>query len=211
MRRAPGSAGNAGSHGCDGRSGPQGTPGATGATGATGPQGTPGATGPQGIPGPQGVPGTPGSIGPQGIPGPQGVPGPAGPSGTKLLFFSKHFYDLSSSASNEYFSPVHIEEQNTENYEVVGVIPVACSMTTLAVKMSAVDSGVTVTFTLRTGATPAAMADTALSCALTNAATFCTDAASIALNAGDLFSFRVDWTAGSGGNEDTFLTNLICQ
>jgi hypothetical protein len=177
-----------------------------------GDEGDQGPQGDQGIQGPQGDPGVQGPPGAQGIQGPPGPPGPPGPGGSGgLNFYSKHFYDLNNIASDEYFSPIHIEEENTESYEVVGVAPKACTMTTLAVKVSQVDAGVTLTFTLRKGATPAAMADTALACDLTSAATFCTDTESIAMTAGELFGLRVNWTAGSLGGQDTFITNLICE
>jgi hypothetical protein len=84
-------------------------------------------------------------------------------------------------------------------------------MTTLAVKASQVDAGVTVTFMFRKGTNLATLGDTTLSCDLTSAATFCTSTDSIVMNAGDIFSFRVNWTVGSTGGADVFLTNLICE
>ena len=53
--------------------------------------------------------------------------------------------------------------------------------------------------------------DTTLGCNITLATTFCTDTDSIALNAGDLFSFKVVYNAGATGSDDVFYTDLICQ
>jgi hypothetical protein len=129
-----------------------------------------------------------------------------------MLIFSKHTYDLGGSASTVYFSPIHIEEQGTENWEVVGVMPVACTMSTMTIRVgSGMEGGVTATFTLRKGATLAAMADTALACGVTAAAPFCSDTAAVAMSAGDLISFRLNYNAGSTGGADVFLTNLICE
>jgi len=129
-----------------------------------------------------------------------------------MLIFSRHSYDLNGGASTTYFSPVHIEENNTEDYDVVGVIPVACTMTNLAVKVgTGMEAGVTATFTLRKGATLGTMADTTLGCAVTSVATFCTDTDTLSMSAGDLFSFKVTYGAGSTGGDNIFLTDLICQ
>ncbi len=129
-----------------------------------------------------------------------------------MLFFSKHDYDLSNGGGTVYFSPIHIEESNSENFEVVGFISTACTMTQLAIKVSTgMEAGVTTTFTLRKGTTIAGMADTALSCGVTSVATFCTDTDSVAMNAGDLFGLRLNYNAGSTGGADVFLTTLTCQ
>ena len=145
---------------------------------------------------------------PQGVQGPQG---PAGPAGGKLLFGSKHVYNLFPTAETVYFSPVHTEEDTSESFDVVGVAPVACTMTNLAVKVSLGHAGVTMTFTFRKGTTIANLTDTTLGCNITLATTFCTDTDSIALNAGDLFSFKVVYNAGATGSDDVFYTDLICQ
>jgi hypothetical protein len=86
-------------------------------------------------------------------------------------------------------------------------------MTTLAVKVGAnLDVDVAaVTFTLRTGATLAGMAATALSCAVSSVATFCTDTDSIAMNAGDLFTLRVTYDDGSNSGANVFINDLVCE
>jgi hypothetical protein len=85
-------------------------------------------------------------------------------------------------------------------------------MTNLAVKVSAgMEAGVTATFTFRKGASIASMADTTLGCAVTAATTFCTDTDSISMNAGDHFTLKAVYNAGSTGPDDTFITSLICN
>jgi hypothetical protein len=103
-----------------------------------------------------------------------------------MLFAAKHSYNLSSGAANDYFSPIHIDTTSIESYDVMGVIPVACTMTNMAVKASTgLEAGVTMTFTFRKGTSLGTMADTTLHCSVTSASTFCTDAKSISMNAGD--------------------------
>jgi hypothetical protein len=70
---------------------------------------------------------------------------------------------------------------------------------------------VTGTFTLRTGSSVATMADTAISCSVTNAVPTCTGTGSASLSATDLFGLRFDYTAGSTGSSDIFLISLTCQ
>jgi len=186
--------------------------GADGTNGTDGTDGTDGAEGPQGPAGAQGPAGPAGAQGPIGPQGPQGPEGPAGPAGSGMLFFSKHDYDLSNGGRTVYFSPIHIEESNSENFQVVGFIPAACTMSRLAIQVSTgMEAGVTTTFTLRKGTTVAGLADTALACGVTSVATFCTDTDSIAMNAGDLFSLRLSYNSGSTGGSDVFLTTLNCQ
>ena len=95
---------------------------------------------------------------------------------------------------------------------VVGLIPVPCTMTTIAVKVgSGLDAGVNATFTLRKGASLAALANTGLSCTINSVTTFCSDTDSVAMDAGDLFLFRVQYTSGSTGGGDVFITDAVCQ
>jgi hypothetical protein len=186
--------------------------GDTGDQGPEGDQGPQGVQGIQGDPGPQGIQGPPGPQGIQGVQGPAGPQGPAGAAGKGLLFFSKHDYDLSNGGGTVYFSPIHIEESNGQVMDVVGVIPVPCTMTSIAVKVGQnMEAGVTVNFTLRKGPSLVGLADTALACGVTSAATFCTDADAVAMNAGDLFLFRVNYNNGSTGGSDVFLTDAICE
>ena len=96
--------------------------------------------------------------------------------------------------------------------DVVGVIPVPCTMTAIAAQVSAgLDAGVNATFTLRKGATLAGLANTALSCVVNSVTTFCSDTDAVAMNAGDLFLFRVPYTSGSTGGGDVFITDAVCQ
>lgn len=135
---------------------------------------------------------------------------PAG--GGKMLFLTRHSYNLYPTAETAYFSPIHIEEANSVGYDVVGVIPVPCTMTNMAIKVDdTLEAGVTVTFKLRKGTSIGSMADTALACAVTSAATFCTDTHAVSMDAGDLFTFEVTYDAGSSGPDNVFLTDLVCQ
>ena len=85
-------------------------------------------------------------------------------------------------------------------------------MSTLVVRVSSgLESGVTVTFTLRTGSSLATMADSALTCGVTSGAPTCTSTGSVALNATDLFGLRVNYNDGSTGNADYFLISLACD
>ena len=45
------------------------------------------------------------------------------------MFSMKHDFNLSNSAGTRYFSPIHIDDQNTEDFDVVGIVAKACSMT----------------------------------------------------------------------------------
>ena len=212
---AVGPQGPVGNTGATGAVGPQGPIGNTGATGAVGPQGpvgntgATGAVGPQGNPGLPGAPGATGAQGPIGPVGPQGVPGPAGSGGT--MFSMKHDLNLSNSAGSRYFSPIHIDDQNTEDFDVVGTVAKACSMTTFLARVDGLTSGVTATLTLRKGATIAGMANTALTCNLTSAILSCTSSGAVAMSAGDLFDIRLSYTAGDSGSDRVFLTSLACD
>jgi hypothetical protein len=111
----------AASKGDQGDQGPKGDTGDTGATGAPGPKGDDRRDGSQG---PQGNPGAAGAPGAQ---GPRVLrvlrPSPAGPAGAgKMLFFSKHSYNMLPSTETVYFSPIHIEEASSVTYDVVGLI-----------------------------------------------------------------------------------------
>jgi Collagen triple helix repeat (20 copies) len=185
--------------------------GDTGAQGEQGPQGIQGDQGPQGIQGDQGLQGIQGPIGPQGPQGPQGEQGPAG-SGRGMLYSAVHDFDLQNVGGNRYFSPIHVEDSSGQTMNVVGLIPVPCTMTAIAIKVGGnMEPGVTATFTLRKGATLAGMAATALTCSVTSAATFCSDTDSVAMDAGDMFTFRLVYTPGSTGGSDVFLTNALCE
>jgi hypothetical protein len=172
--------------------------------------GTDGAQGPQGNDGPQGPQGPQGPIGPQGPQGPEGPPGPSG-SGS-AVFATRHSFNLSNVGGTRFFSPVHIDDASTESFDVLGVVPKACTMSTLVVRVSGgMEASVTTTFTLRTGATLATMADAALSCGVTSAAPTCTGTGSVALNATDLFGLRLNYNSGSTGGADYFLISLVCD
>jgi len=129
-----------------------------------------------------------------------------------MLFTAKHDYNMQPTAETIYFNPIHTDNSTSVTYDVIGVAPVACTMTNLAVKVSSgMESGVTATFTFRKGASIASIADTTLGCAVTSAATFCTDTDSISLNAGDVFTLKMSYNPGSSGPDDTFITSLICN
>ena len=96
--------------------------------------------------------------------------------------------------------------------DLVGVIPVACTMTNLAVKTGGnLEPGLTVTFSLRKGPSLAGLAATALSCGVTSVATFCSDTDAVPMSAGDVFLLRVQYNDGSTGSGDIFITDLVCQ
>jgi len=185
--------------------------GDTGDQGPEGDQGPQGLQGVQGEVGPQGVPGTPGSIGPIGPQGPQGPEGPQGPqgpqgSGKGMVFAASHNFDFNNGGGTAYFSPIHSEEASVQIMEVAGVIPVPCTMTAIAAQVSnGLDAGVNATFTLRKGATLAGLASTALSCVINSVTPFCSDTDAVAMNTGDLFLFRVQYTAGSTGGGDIYI------
>ena len=212
---AVGPQGPIGNTGATGAVGPQGPVGNTGATGAVGPQGpvgntgATGATGPQGNPGLPGAPGATGAQGPIGPVGPQGPPGPAGSGGT--MFSMKHDFNLSGAGGTRYFNPIHIDDQNTEDFDVVGIVAKACSMSTLVARVDSLTAGVTATLTLRKGATIATMANTALTCNLTSVALSCTSTGAVALTTSDLFDIRLTYTAGDAGSDRVFLTSLACD
>jgi hypothetical protein len=85
-------------------------------------------------------------------------------------------------------------------------------MTAIAAKVSAgLDPGVNATFLLRKGASLAALANTALSCTINSVTTFCSDTDAVAMDAGDLFTFRVTYTSGSTGGGDIYITDAVCQ
>ena len=191
-------------HGSAGRAGCRRTARTAGCRGADGPAGATGATGAQGPQGPIGPIGPQGPAGATGATGAQGPPGPAGSGGT--VFATRHSFDLNGGGGTRYFSPVHIDDASTESFDVLGVVPKACTMSTLVVRVSSgLDAGVTATFTLRTGATLATMADRAISCGVTSAAPTCTGTGSVALNATDLFDLRLNYNGGSSGGSDYFL------
>ena len=127
------------------------------------------------------------------------------------MFSMKHDLNLSNSASSRYFSPIHIDDQNTEDFDVVGTVAKACTMSTLLARVDSLTSGVTATLTLRKGATIAGMANTALTCNLTSAILSCTSTGAIAMSAGDLFDIRLSYTAGDSGSDRVFLTSLACD
>jgi hypothetical protein len=129
-----------------------------------------------------------------------------------MLFAAKHAYNMNASATTVYFSPIHGDDNPTETLEVMGVIPVACTMTNMAIKVSSgIDAGVTASFTLRKGTSIGTMANTTLGCSVTLASTFCSGTDSISMNAGDIFDLKLSYNAGSSGPDDTFLTTLICN
>jgi hypothetical protein len=123
----------------------------------------------------------------------------------------KHQFNLSNRGGTRYFSPIHIDDSGTESFDVLGAVPKACSMSTMLVRVDALTPGVTVTFTLRKGATVATMANTALTCGVTNAAAMCTSTGAISLSAGDLFGLRISYNAGDSGSDRFFLTSLSCD
>ena len=127
------------------------------------------------------------------------------------MFSMKHDLNLSNAGGSRYFSPIHVDEQNTEDFDVVGTVAKACSMTTFLARVDGLSAGVTATLTLRKGATIAAMANTALTCNLTSAILSCTSAGAVAMNAGDLFDIRLSYTAGDGNSGRVFLTSLACD
>ena len=92
-----------------------------------GDKGDKGDQGDQGIQGIQGVQGVKGDKGDKGDTGDQGPPGPSGAG--KMVFVSKHTFNLNNGgASNQWFSPIHIEEANSESWEVVGMVPLPCKI-----------------------------------------------------------------------------------
>src|SRR6185503_18273693 len=146
--------------------------------------------------------------------GPQGVPGPQGPagSGKGFVFAATHDFDFQNGGGTAYFSPIHVDTSTAQVTTVVGLIPVPCTMTTNAAKVSSgLDAGVNATFTLRAGPSLAGLVTTALSCVVNSVTTFCSDTDAVAMNAGDLFTFRVQYTSGSTGGGDTFITDAVCQ
>ena len=86
-------------------------------------------------------------------------------------------------------------------------------MTTLAVKASSgLDAGVNGDLYAPQGRLARRRSPTtALSCTSLRSPTFCSDTDSVAMNAGDLFLFRVQYTSGSNGGGDIFITDLVCE
>jgi hypothetical protein len=123
----------------------------------------------------------------------------------------KHDFNLSGSAGARFFNPIHIDDSNTESFDVLGTVAKACSMDTLLVRLDSLTAGVTATLTLRKGTSLGTMANTALTCNLTSAALTCTSTGSVALSAGDLFGLRLSYTAGDSGSNRVFLTSLSCD
>jgi hypothetical protein len=123
----------------------------------------------------------------------------------------RHEFNLSAGGGSRYFSPIHLDDSDTESFVVLGAVPKACSMTTLLVRVDSMSPGVTATFTLRKGGTLATMAPTALTCGVTSVASMCTGTGAIALSAGDLFDLRLSYTSGDAGSDRVFLTSLSCD
>jgi len=142
-----------------------------------------------------------------------GFPPPyGGRAGFHRVARSSGSADLSNVGGSRFFSPIHTEDASTESFDVLGVVPTACTLSTLVVRVSSsLDAGVTGTFTLRTGASLATMADTAITCVVTGVVPTCTGTGSVALSATDLFGLRFNYTGGSTGGDDIFLISLACQ
>ncbi len=127
------------------------------------------------------------------------------------MFSMKHDFNLSNAAGTQYFSPIHIDDQNAEDFDVVGIVAKPCSMTTISARVDSLTAGVTATLTLRKGATIATMANTTLTCNLTSAIALVHGTGAIALTTGDLFDIRLSYTSGDGGSDRVFLTSLACD
>ena len=172
--------------GAAGPTGATGLQGLAGYPGATGPAGAPGAMGPTGPSGPTGAAGAAASVQvgtvmtgaagssatvtnsgtaaaavlnfviPQGAPG-SGGSGPSGAGGNA----SMGMYHAVSYA-NTYYSVVNTNQSASEGAAVLTWVPSGCSATQL---VAFSQQAATITVTLRSGA-PGAMADSALSCAV---------------------------------------------
>ena len=210
-----GAVGAAGAAGPQGEIGPMGPAGPQGLQGTQGPQGDPGPAGAVGSAGPQGDPGVQGIQGPQGNPGAQGVAGPVGPS----VFQSINSMDAVQGVWH--VSPVGSElHQDEENGYTIAIVPVACTMTTMIVKVDKpMLQAYSTTYTLRAGSFVTAtssdsassdLTDRALTCTMTGGTQSCTASGSVALSAGDLISVKMDVT-GVTPTPHRLAIALVCQ
>jgi hypothetical protein len=111
-----------------------------------------------------------------------------------------------------FLSPIADGDTGTESFGVLAVVPNACTMSKMTVRVDAgMEAGVSATFTLRKGATLASLANTALSCAVSSATTTCTSTGAISMSASDLIDVRLGYSAGSTGPANNFLISLVCQ
>jgi hypothetical protein len=147
-----------------------------GATGATGPIGPTGATGPTGAMGP---------TGPTGANGTTGVAGPRGPA----IFTARANLYGGALPGTKFAGVATISPVTTSESEVETLSP-AASMTAqnLSVRTTAAPgTGISVTVTLRVDGV-----DTSLSCAVSGAATTCSNtSASVAVSAGSRLALEV--------------------
>jgi hypothetical protein len=181
--------GIAGPQGPTGADGPAGPPGPLGPAGAQGIQGLPGAKGDQGIQGVQGIQGLQGIPGTPGTPGAPGATGPRGPS-----FFSGHGLLLAGAGQTNYHTvmghttPLPIFGPDTTTPQgAASVAPIGCTASALQILLDVPAPGVNITFTLQSGVSIAALADTAVTCTVPNALTVCTSGVATApLAAGDV-------------------------